>query len=116
MGKVIGTPLMTTRDETLNVFPITEQLINNNRIRSFYLAFNLQIKKNIFITSRNVYSSNGGVMFTDFNSTYNQFSGSISGDIILKNLTALKIQTAYDIGEIYPKNVGLYVGIKKIWK
>jgi hypothetical protein len=116
MDKVIGTPLITTRNETLDIFPKTDQLINNNRIKSYYLAFNFQLKKNIQITARNVYSSNGGVMFTDFNRTYNQFSVSISGDIILKNLTTLKIQTAYDIGEIYPKNVGLYLGVKKIWR
>jgi hypothetical protein len=115
-GKVIGTPLITTRDETLNVFPYTDQLINNNRIKSFYLAFNLQINKRIHITAKNVYSSNSGVMFTNFNSTYKQFSGNISGDVVLKNLTELKIQTAYDVGEIYPNNIGLYVGIKKVWK
>lgn len=115
-GRIIGTPLITTKNETLNVFPTDNQLVNNNRVKSYYLAFNLQLRNNFMLVSQNLYTSNSGRRFTNFNGTYKQFSSNIAAVLNHNNLTQVKAQLAFDFGKIYPNNAGVSFAIKKTWK
>jgi hypothetical protein len=115
-GNIIGTPLITTKNETLDVFPVSSDLVNNNRVKGYYLALNFQLTNELTFVSQNLYTTNSGRRFTNFSHTYEQFSSSLSTVLKYNKTTELRIQAALDVGKIYPKNAGFIFTVKKLWE
>lgn len=97
---IIGTPFILANDT--RVF--------NNRVKVFSTYINGQLGVNSYLIGGS-FSSNLGVYGTSLNK--NQFSGKMCVSFPLNNNSYLYCQSAFDIGFIYPNNIGFSIFYRK---
>jgi len=98
---IIGTPFILANDT--RVF--------NNRVKAFSTYIKGQLGVNSYLLGGS-FSSNLGVYGGLLDK--NQFSGKLCVTLPLKNNAHLYCQSAFDIGSIYPNNVGFSIFYRKL--
>lgn len=97
---IIGTPFILANDTR----------VYNNRVKAFSTYIKGQLGVNSYLLGGS-FSSNLGVYGSILNET--QFSGKFCVTFPLKNNSHLYCQSAFDIGSIYPNNIGLSIFYRK---
>ena len=120
----IGTPFITPALGPNGEWPYGT-FTNNSRVRVFHMgiAGSLPTANWPFFADRVQYgakfsmSRNYGTYDLPFRTTRNQFSGIInfSAPLTLLDGLLLTSSVAADNGQLYANNIGLYVGIRKVW-
>lgn len=120
----IGTPFITPAFGPNLQWPFG-LFTNNNRVRVFHLglAGSLPTEGWFIFSKRLQYqakfsmSRNLGTYDAPFNPPRNQFSGIINflAPLTIWNGLLLNTSVAVDNGQLYVNNIGLYVGVRKVW-
>jgi len=121
----IGTPFITPALGSKGEWPYGT-FTNNNRVRVAHvgLAGSLPTAGWLFFTDRVQYqakfsmSRNYGTYDFPFPTPVNQFSGIVNFTAPITALDGLLLTTsvAVDAGQLYTNNIGLYVGVRKVWR
>lgn len=108
-GKVIGTPLITTYEETKDVFRNSDQKINNNRIKAWIPSVRVHLNDGIQIGMKYIYTENRGILIN--NQISSEFYKQSSFIGILKWQTGKRfdhmVKLSLDNGTLLKKTVGL---------
>jgi len=114
--RTIGTPFITPTSDTNWKWPnYANFYTSNNRVSVFHLGLKGTFYQQFFWTSKLSYSSNMGTYDERFKGSPTQFSGLLT---VQRNIDALGGMTvsaalAADIGDLYPKNYGFRLGLRK---
>ncbi len=111
-GRTIGTPFIAPATDLPARFP-GAFFTNNNRIRVYHVGVAGQLAPRVGFTGKFSYSQNAGTYDLPFTAT--QFSGLLGLTSRMDWLggSLLSAVFAYDKGDLYPDNLGLYVSLKK---
>ena len=111
-GRTIGTPFIPPATDLPSNFP-GAFFTNNNRVKVYHVGLSGQLGNQIGFTGKFSYSQNLGTY--DLPYTANQFSGFMGVTSQLRWLGGSVLSTtfAYDKGDLYPDNLGLFVSLKK---
>jgi hypothetical protein len=127
-GNTIGTPFIPPTKYILNSFPkyqisnppqYLEYFTNNNRVKAYYLATQINIFNKYTYIFRGSYSKNFGtydVPFRDNNEGIIQVSLQNSFKFDLKNKTTFSVNWTADIGSLYANSNCIYFSIRKNWQ
>ncbi|UHG91726.1 capsule assembly Wzi family protein [Spirosoma oryzicola] len=115
-GRTIGTPFLTSRAEVNPNLTRFSPAIANNRVSAFHVGLSALIVDKIDLTTRLSYSINAGTYDIPFISLPRQFSGLISLAVPIGILggSTINASVAADVGELLPRSVGAYLGIRKV--
>ncbi|MBO0951337.1 capsule assembly Wzi family protein [Fibrella forsythiae] len=111
-GRTIGTPFIAPSTDLAARFPAAF-FTNNNRIHMYHIGLAGTLAPRVGFIGKFSYSQNAGTYDVPFTAT--QFSGFVGLVSQLNWLggTLLSTTVAYDKGDLYPENLGLYVSLKK---
>ncbi|MEZ0483714.1 capsule assembly Wzi family protein [Fibrella aquatica] len=111
-GRTIGTPFIAPATDLPGTLP-GAFFTNNNRVGVFHTGLSGSFSRRIGFTGRFSYSQNAGTYDTPFTAT--QFSGFLGLTSQLNWLGGSFLSTtfAYDKGDLYADNLGLFISLKK---
>ena len=115
-GRAIGSPFIPPTSDTQWKRPnYADFFTSNNRVSVFHVGLNGTLLQKVVWMSKLSYSSNLGTYEQPFFDTATQFSGIIALQTRLNILggTFIKGSLAADIGDLYPKNYGFTLGLRK---
>ncbi|MCE6992419.1 capsule assembly Wzi family protein [Dyadobacter sp. CY323] len=115
-GRTVGTPFIIPSKD-MGHSRANDRFFPNNRLNMWYLGAQAQVRKSLALSLRTSYSRNFGTPGADFNPVRGQFSSLLAAQYQLPRLksTAVIVRFALDQGEIFTKNTGAYMGLKKTW-
>ena len=114
--RTIGTPFIPPTSDTYPKYPTyADNFTSNNRVMVFHLGLKGSLYQSVNWYTKLSYSSNSGAYLAPFAGSPTQFSGLIALQTKLNILggTLLKGSVAADIGDLYPKNYGFTLGLRK---
>ncbi|WP_229254215.1 capsule assembly Wzi family protein [Dyadobacter sp. NIV53] len=114
--RAIGTPFIPPTSDTYPNWPkYSDFFTSNNRVSVFHIGLRGTLYQKVNWTSKFSYSNNSGTYDVPFNGSPTQFSGLIAlqTKVNLLGGTLLKGSLAADIGDLYPKNYGFTLGLRK---
>jgi hypothetical protein len=108
-GKTVGIPLITTCNETNQVFRQSNQLINNNRVKAWLPTLTLKFKNGLFFTYKYIYSENRGIMIQRQESSEFLKQSSFLGTVSLPSKSKISycFKLSYDKGSVFNNSIGL---------
>lgn len=111
-GRTIGTPFIAPATDLPASFP-GAFFTNNNRVHVYHIGLAGSVAPGIGFTGKFSYSQNAGTYDEPISAT--QFSGFLG---LVSQLdwfggSLLSTTFAYDKGDLYPDNLGVYVSLKK---
>jgi hypothetical protein len=119
-GNVVGTPFITTENQTKIDLPNTNQLINNNRVAALQLSGLMRINNRYDLLVRFSHSSNNGILINrspvlPTDQKYKQTSLLFTAIVPLKSAGSLSADFGIDAGEIFSNSVGLRVSYRRTY-
>ncbi|MFD1140066.1 capsule assembly Wzi family protein [Larkinella insperata] len=117
-SRTIGTPFIAPRaDYTARVREyIGGGFFPNNRVNVWYLGLEAAAHQ-VQLSARASFSRNYGTFNEPYSPPFEQFSALLSAQYSFSHLnhTTLAVSLAYDQGELYPRQTGGFLSIKKNW-
>jgi hypothetical protein len=107
--RIIGTPLITTHEETTPIFPKTFSFVNNDRIKSFFMGLDIVLGVNSCLNIKSIYSINDGLRYFPIPKTLKQFSTAINYKLNLPNQYSFNLDFSFDKGEVYANSSGFMI-------
>ncbi|TDE08547.1 capsule assembly Wzi family protein [Dyadobacter psychrotolerans] len=114
--RTIGTPFIPPSSDTKWKWPqYANFMTSNNRVSVLHLGLNGTLFQKITWTSKLSYSSNSGTYNAPFEDNPTQFSGLVTFQSRLNVLGGISLKGSFaaDIGDLYPKNYGFSLGLRK---
>ena len=113
-GMTIGTPFITPNTEVRGDLP-QYSFTNNNRVIVWHLGLAGQVMDFFSFRAKASYSQNHGTYEVPFPQSVDQFSGlfSVSAPLDVLGGVTMTAATAVDIGDLYDKNVGFFISVRK---
>jgi len=115
-GRTIGTPFIPPSSETAWNWPVYANFMtSNNRVGVVHTGLQGTLMQNLEWITKLSYSSNSGTFDEPFELSPKQFSGLLTLQTKLNILdgTLIKGTFAADNGDLYPKNYGFSLGLRK---
>jgi hypothetical protein len=108
-GMTIGTPLITTYNETNQVFRESNQQINNNRVKAWLPTLTLTFKNGLFFTYKYIYSENRGILINRQESSefFKQTSYLSTVSFPSRSKISYCLKLSYDKGTVFNNSIGL---------
>ncbi len=113
-NSIIGTPFI--QNSNLNTSKThTKKIIENNRVRIYYLSFIGNLPKNIQYQFRGSISNNLGTYTDPTDKTLNQFSTlvSLSKKHHFLNGSTISLDITFDKGQLFSNTLGAFIRISK---
>lgn len=113
-GLTLGTPFISPSADSRAGLP-KYGFTNNNRVAVMHLGLSGQVPNGFGVQIKASYSENLGTYEVPFSRPVRQFSGVLSVSTPLRMLGGLTAHAsvATDMGDLYERNTGFYVGIRK---
>ncbi|MCX6216358.1 capsule assembly Wzi family protein [Spirosoma sp.] len=113
-GLTMGTPFITPTQDNLSELP-QYGFTNNNRVAVIHIGLSGQAYDFLRFQAKASYSENLGTYVLPFATKVRQFSAvlNLSAPFQILNGITGSASIAADIGDLYTKNIGFYVGIRK---
>lgn len=113
-GLTLGTPFITPSTDSQRNLP-RYGFTNNNRVAVMHLGVSGQVLDFFQFQLKASYSTNLGTYEVPFPQPVRQFSSalSVSAPLYILNGVTASAAIATDIGDLYDKNVGFYIGLRK---
>jgi Capsule assembly protein Wzi len=110
----IGTPFITPRNEGRSDLP-QYSFTNNNRVVVWHIGLAGQVMDFFEFRAKASYSQNYGTYEVPFPKPVEQFSGlfSVAAPLDILGGVTMTASTAIDLGELYDKNVGFFISVRK---
>lgn len=116
LDRTVGTPFIPPTSDTKWKWPgYSDFFTSNNRVSVVHIGLQGSLYQKFIWTSKLSYSSNAGTFDSPFTGTPTQFSGLITMQTNVNVFGGLlaKGSLAADIGDLYPKNYGFMLGLRK---
>lgn len=118
----IGTPFITPALGPNGEWPFGI-FTNNNRVRVFHVGMAGSLSAGQILAwagrvnyqAKFSFSRNYGTYNDPFSAPLDQFSGILSLSVPFGGGFAVSSSLGVDSGELYPANIGLYLGLRKVW-
>jgi hypothetical protein len=116
-GRPIGTPFIIPGKDMDPTKQGNGRYYPNNRVNMWYLGAQGRVGEALSLTLRTSYSRNFGTPGADYNPVRGQFSSLLGAEYRLAFLGNVSVtaQWAMDRGDIFTKNNGGFIGLKKAW-
>ncbi len=114
-GTGLGTPLIPTKHEVSEGVPLNQLYFPTNRIVTYYVGIQGQLAQKVRFTAKVSQSMHYPSSLTPLSDPlYRQFSSMLSLDAPLLHWgdTRLRVNLAYDKGDVLPNSFGAYLGVK----
>lgn len=114
--RTIGSPFIPPTSDTKWNWPVNgDNFTSNNRIMVFHIGLKGTFLQNFIWSTKLSFSNNGGSYAVPFDSNPTQFSGlvDIQSRINFLGGAIVKASFAADAGDLYPRNFGFSLGLKK---
>ncbi|TLV01585.1 capsule assembly Wzi family protein [Dyadobacter luticola] len=116
LGRTIGTPFIIPSKDMDHSKVVNDRFFPNNRVNMWYIGVQGAIAKSWLLTFRTSYSRNFGTPGANFDPVLPQLSSLLSAQYRIARLnTSIIAKVAIDRGDIFTKNTGGYLGIRKSW-
>ncbi|GAB3986929.1 hypothetical protein GCM10028807_05390 [Spirosoma daeguense] len=113
-GRTVGTPFLTPTAEVRSTLPLRPG-ITNNRVSLLHLGLTGVLFDDVKLTTKLSLSRNAGTYPTPYPNQPMQFSGLVAASVPLNILggSELNSSLAFDLGDLLPPSIGLFIGIRK---